>query len=300
MRIGSMSMFRQGVDAILARQTDLFRTQEQLSSGKRINSVSDDPASAAQLVGLSDSLDVTRQYQRNIDFIRSRLELEDTSLAAIGDALQRARELTVQGLNDTNSPEGRAGMAQEIRQILGAVVGLANSKDAAGEFLFAGFQGQAVPFAGDGAGNFSYAGDQGQRLIQIGAARQIADSDSGMDVFMKIPAVGGGFEDVFTTLYNLATDLEANAPNSSSLDQLDNAMNNLLGTRSTVGARLNAIDREETSNVALIEQLENTRSIIEDLDYAEAASRLNQQSITLQAAQQAFIKVQNLNLFNFL
>lgn len=300
MRIGTLNMFQQGIDAIVDRQTDLFRTQQQLSSGKRINRPSDDPSGAAQLVGLSDSLDLTRQYQRNIDSIRSRLQLEESSLAGIGDALQRARELAVQGLNDTYGPVERSGIALEIRQIVDEVVGLANRKDGAGEYLFGGFQGQSVPFSHDGVGNFSYAGDQGQRLIQVGAARQIADGDSGMDVFMKVPAVGGGYEDVFSTLYNLATDLEANAPNATSLEQIDNAMDNLLGVRATVGARLNAIERQETANVALIEQLENTRSIIEDLDYAEAASRLNQQSVTLQAAQQAFIKVQDLNLFNFL
>ncbi len=300
MRIGTLNMFQQGVDAMIDRQSDVFRTQQQLSSGKRINRPSDDPAGAAQLIGLSDSLDTTRQYQRNIDAIRSRLELEDSSLAAVGDALQRARELAVQGLNDTNSAENRAGMAQEIRQIVDELIGLANRTDAAGEFLFAGFRGQAAPFSHDGAGNFSYNGDQGQRMIQVGAARQIADGDSGLDVFMKIPAVGGGYEDMFTTLYTLANDLEADAPNGTSVQQIDNALDNVLGFRSAAGARLNAIDRQETMNVALIERLENTRSLIEDLDYAEAASRLNQESVTLQAAQQAFVKVQNLNLFNFL
>jgi len=300
MRIGTLNMFQQGIDSIIDRQTDLFRTQQQLSSGKRINRPSDDPSGAAQLIGLSDSLDVTRQYQRNIDSLRSRLQLEDGSLAAVGDALQRARELAVQGLNDTYGPEERVGMALEIRQIIDEVRGIANRTDGAGEYLFGGFRGQSAPFSDDGAGNFSYAGDQGQRLIQVSAARQIADGDSGFDVFMKIPAVGGGYEDVFSTLYTLATDLEANAPNGTSLEQIDNAMDNLLGFRASAGARLNAVERQETVNVAMIEQLENTRSIIEDLDYAEAASRLNQQSVTLQAAQQAFIKVQNLNLFNFL
>ncbi len=300
MRIGTLNMFRQGVDAILDRQAEVFRTQQQLSSGKRINTPSDDPSGAAQLVSLSDSLDVTRQYQRNIDSIRSRLALEDTTLASVDDALQRARELTVQGLNDSNGPESRTAMALEIRQILEEVKGLANRTDGADEYLFAGFQGQDIPFLDDGVGNFSYVGDQGQRLIQVGSTRQIADGDSGFDVFMKIPAVGGGYEDVFSTLYNLATDLEANAPNPASLDQLDNAMDNLSGVRATIGSRLNAVDRQETTNVALLEQLENTRSIIEDLDFAEAASRLNLQSVTLQAAQQAFVRVQDLNLFNFL
>jgi flagellar hook-associated protein 3 FlgL len=300
MRIGTLQLFRQGVNAILDQQTRVAGTQLQLASGKRINNPSDDPIGAAQLVGLSESLKVTEQYQKNIDHARSRLELEDAALGSVGNALQRARELAVQGLNDTNGAQDRAAIAQEIRQLTDEVLGLANRKDGAGEYLFAGFQGQNAPFSHDGSGNFSYAGDQGQRQVQVGPARQVADGDSGLDVFMKVPAAGGGFEDVFSTLYELATDLEANAPNAGSLDQIDAAMDHLLGFRATAGARLNAIDSQATINGALLEQLNATRSNIEDIDYAEAASRLSQQSVTLQAAQQAFVRVQNLNLFNFL
>ena len=212
MRIGTLQLFRQGVNAILDQQTRVAGTQLQLASGKRINKPSDDPIGAAQLVGLSESLKVTEQYQKNIDHARSRLELEDAALGSVGDALQRARELAVQGLNDTNGAQDRAAIAQEIRQLTDEVLGLANRKDGAGEYLFAGFQGQNAPFSHDGSGNFSYAGDQGQRQVQVGPARQVADGDSGLDVFMKVPAAGGGFEDVFSTLYKLATDLEANAP----------------------------------------------------------------------------------------
>jgi len=300
MRIGTLQLFRQGVNAILDQQTRVAGTQLQLASGKRINKPSDDPTGAAQILGLSESLKVTEQYQKNIEHARSRLELEDAALGSVGDALQRARELAVQGLNDTNGAQDRAAIAQEIRQLTDEVLGLANRKDGAGEYLFAGFQGQNAPFSHDGSGNFSYAGDQGQRQVQVGPARQVADGDSGLDVFMKVPAAGGGFEDVFSTLYKLATDLEANAPNAGSLDQIDTAMDHLLGFRATAGARLNAIDSQATINGALLEQLNATRSNIEDIDYAEAASRLSQQSVTLQAAQQAFVKVQNLSLFNFL
>ena len=300
MRIGTLQMFRQGLNSMLDQQTQLIRTQQQLSSGKRINNPSDDPTGAAQLIGLSESLKITDQYQRNIDAVRTRLELEDTALGSVGDALQRVRELMVQGLNDTNGPESRTAIAQEIRQLLDEVKGLANRKDANDEYLFAGFQGQTVPFSDNGAGTFSYAGDQGQREIQVGPARKIADGDAGLDVFMKIPAVAGGFEDVFSTLYNMATDLEADAPDPASLEQVDNALNHLLGFRAQTGARLNAIDSQERINGALLDQLELTRSTIEDLDYAEAASRLSQQSVTLQAAQQAFVRVQGLNLFNYL
>jgi len=300
MRIGTLHMFRQGINSIIDQQSKLFETQNQLATGKRINSPSDDPTGAAQLVGLSESSKITAQYQDNILAARTRLELEETALGSVGETLQRVRELTIQALNDTNNAMDRAAIAAEVRQLADEVIGLANRKDGNGQFMFAGFQVLTTPFSEAPPGTFTYNGDQGQRQIQIGSARQIADGDSGQAVFMDIPDGGGGFESIFATLETLASDLEANTPNGASLDQLDNAMNQFLGFRASIGARLNALDSQEKINVTMLIQLEKTRSVIEDLDYAEAASRLSRESVTLQAAQQAFVKVQNLNLFNYI
>lgn len=300
MRIGTLHMFRLGVSSILDQQTRLLKTQNQLAVGKRIVNPADDPMGSAQLIGLSETAKTTAQFQRNILAVRTRLELQDGALGSIGDALQRVRELTVAGLNDTNGAGERIAIAAEVRQLADHVMGLTNRKDGNGQYMFAGFQVLSVPFSETAPGVFSYAGDQGQRQIQIGAGRQLADGDSGQAVFMDIADGGGGFEDIFTTLENLATDLEANAPNGSSLDQIDRAMDHLLGFRATAGARLNALESQESINGALLVQLEQTRSTIEDLDYAEAATRLSRESVILQAAQQSFVKVQNLNLFNYL
>ena len=301
MRIGTLHMFRQGVNGMLDQQVKLFNTQNQLSTGKRINNPSDDPTSAARLVGLSESAKTTAQYQDNILAARTRLELEEAALGSVGDALLRVRELAVAGQNNTYGLQERTALALEIRQLADEVMGLGNRKQANGQFMFSGYQVQTTPFSETAPGVFSYAGDQGQRLIQVGPARQIADGDSGQAVFMDIPDGGGGFESVFATLENLATNLEANiAPNAADLAQMDRAMEHLVGFRAAGGARLNALENQHAINETMLLQLEVTRSSIEDLDYAEAASRLSLESIVLQAAQQAFVKVQNLNLFNFL
>jgi len=300
MRISTLQMFRQGVNSILDQQTKLIKTQNQLSTGKRINSPSDDPTGAAKLVGLSESTKLTAQYQDNILAARTRLELEESALGFVGETLQRVRELNIQALNDTNGAVERAAIAVEVRQLAAEVIGLANRRDASGQFMFAGFQVLTTPFSEAPPGTFNYNGDQGQRQIQIGAARQIADGNSGQAVFMDIPDGGGGFESIFATLETLATDLEANTPNGASLDQIDRAMNQFLGFRASTGARLNALENQEKINGAMLVQLEQTRSVIEDLDFAEAASRLSRESVTLQAAQLAFVKIQDLNLFNFI
>jgi len=300
MRISTLQMFRQSVDTILDQQTKLNKTQNQLSTGKRINNPSDDPTGAAKLVKLSETSRITEQYQNNILAARSRLVLEESTLGSAGDALQRIRELTIAALNDTNGAAERTAIAVEVRQLAEEVMGLANSKDGSGQFMFAGFQVLTMPFSESPPGTFNYNGDQGQRQIQIGASRQIADGNSGQAVFMDIPDGSGGFESIFTTLETLASNLEADAPDGASLDQIDRAMDQFLGVRASAGARLNALDNQEKINGSMLIQLETTRSTVEDLDFAEAASRLSRESITLQAAQQAFVKVQNLNLFNFI
>jgi flagellar hook-associated protein 3 FlgL len=301
MRVSTVHMFQQGLDAIVDRQSKLLKTQLQLSSGKRVNNPSDDPAGAARILDLQQGAAITRQYQANILAGQSRLELEDAVLASVTNSLQRARELAVGGLNGTQSIEDRTAMAKEIRQITDEVMALANTKDANGDYLFSGFQTQTAPFSTNGSGTYTYSGDQGQRFLQVGPTRQVSVGDSGMAVFMKIPdGAGTGFQDVFTSLYNLATDLEANTPNSRSLTELDNAIENILGVRAQAGARLNAIDREREVNDSMLFELEQARSAVEDIDFAEAASRLSRQSLVLEAAQQSFIRVQNLSLFNFL
>lgn len=87
---------------------------------------------------------------------------------------------------------------------------------------------------------------------------------------------------------------------SISLQNIDNAMNTVLGVQTSVGARMNVIDSTglENDEAALINT--TVRSGLEDLDYAEALSRLSMESIVLQAAQQSFVKINSLNLFNFL
>ncbi|MDO9371179.1 MAG: flagellar hook-associated protein FlgL [Gammaproteobacteria bacterium] len=118
-------------------------------------------------------------------------------------------------------------------------------------------------------------------------------------------------QDIFTTLQNMAVALETpvngaagqakfnNAMNRA-LTDIDQSMNSILVTTSGVGARINAIDSQKAANDAYTLQLQQTLSTVQDLDYASAASQLNQQLLALQAAQQSFAKVQRLTLFDYL
>jgi flagellar hook-associated protein 3 FlgL len=118
-------------------------------------------------------------------------------------------------------------------------------------------------------------------------------------------------QDVFTTLQNLVDTLRSAGGTEPDRAEFHNAMNRFLADinqaqdhlsalRSQVGGRLNTIDDEVDNNEVASLQMQEALSREEDLDYAQAATDFNLQLIALQAAQQAFVRVQNLSLFNFL
>jgi len=300
MRLSTAQIFQQAVTAMQNKQVELAKTQQQLATGQKNLAPSDDPAAATRILDLNHIIETTDQYQRNADFAETRLAMEEVALTSVGDVLQRVRELAVRAGNASLGAEERQIIAAEVRTNMEDLVQLANSKDASGEYLFSGFQSDTEPFSHDGSGNFSYAGDQGQRSLQIGASRQVPVGDAGNDVFMKVADGVGGISNMFAAVYDFVTDLEANAPPTTTITRLDSALDTVLNTRAAIGSRMNTIDNQRNANDSFNLVLKENRSTLEDLDYAEAVSRFEQQLLVLQASQQSFIKIEGLSLFNYL
>jgi flagellar hook-associated protein 3 FlgL len=276
----------------------------QLSTGKKILTPSDDPVAAARSIDLNQGIKQTEQYQSNINAARQRLDLENGVLQNTTDVLHRIKELGVQGLNATNSPSDRIIIATEMESLNEHLVGLANTRNANGEYLFSGFKSATQAFSKNTvSGGYTYAGDANQRTIQIGETRQIADGDPGINVFgtpaNSLPAAGAN-ANIFEAIGRFAADLRSNAPSSASLDDVASALDKILTVEASIGARLNALDSQEGVNADAILNMKTVLSATEDLDYAEAISRFNLQTVSLQAAQQAFTQVKKLSLFNYL
>jgi len=192
MRISTSLLQQLGTNSILDNQARLSKTQQQLSTGRRILTPSDDPVGATRVLDLNQSIDSLQQYTANSTAAQSRLQLEESVLQSSGDLLTRINELAVQANNATASNETRAGIASEAEQLLGELVAYANTKDGNGDYLFAGFQVGATPYSQTGM-NVSYNGDQGQRFLEIGPGRQIAVGDPGADVFNRVKNGNGTF-----------------------------------------------------------------------------------------------------------
>jgi flagellar hook-associated protein 3 FlgL len=309
MRISTSWNQQLGVNAMLDQQSKLSDTQMRLSSGKKYLTPSENTVAATSLIDLDQTIKENEQYQVNIGSARQRLSLEETSLSSATDVLQNIRELTIQGLNGSNNAENRKQIADKIDQLNKQLMGIANTQNANGEYIFSGYKSDQATYTSTLTPPATippvYQGDFNQRLITIGPnTRQVADGDPGDSVFGTVSAVGplaaGSINNVFQAVAKLSSDLRANTPNTASLTDIDSSMDRINTTEASVGARLNALDSQENLNADYILDHRKTASAVGDLDYAEALSKFNLQQIALQAAQQAFVKVQDLSLFKYL
>jgi flagellar hook-associated protein 3 FlgL len=193
MRVSNDTLRTVFLNALEDAQRRIVDTQTQVSTGRRINTPSDDPVAAARIAELDASLSRLDQYQANSGTARNQLGLEEEALASTIDNLQRVRELTVQANNATLSVGDRKVIAQELHERAEALRSLGNTTDANGRYLFAGYSEATQPFTVSAAGAVVYNGDQGQRTLQVGQTRFVAISDSGSEIFQKIPTGNGTF-----------------------------------------------------------------------------------------------------------
>lgn len=204
MRISTNMIFNSGVATINRQTADLLHLQQQVSTGRRIVTPSDDPVAAARVLEVQQAKDVLGQYTANQGNAQDALNLEEAQLKSVGDMFGRLRELLVQAGNDPLSANDRRSIALELRARFDELMGIANSTDGSGQYLFSGFKGSTTPFSGNvdalisGASTeVQYAGDDGQRTLQVSPTRNLPISDAGNDVFMRIKN-GNGY---FTTAY---------------------------------------------------------------------------------------------------
>lgn len=182
MRISTNTMFETGTNQLGTLQAQLARTQQQLATNRRMLTPADDPIASAHALEVSQAQSVNTQFATNRQNARSTLSLEDAALAGVTSLLQDAQALTITAGNGAYSASDRATIANELSGRLEDLMGLANSTDGTGGYLFGGFRSASPPFVRSDTGT-TYVGDQGQRQVQIGSARQIAMSDAGSAVF---------------------------------------------------------------------------------------------------------------------
>lgn len=177
---------------LVQKQSELAQAQLQISTGKRVNTPSDDPARSAHIVRMQEAESQLEQYQRNASLAESQLSLEEAALSGTTNTLMRIRELALSANSGTVDDSSRAAHNSEVKLRMDELFDLANSKDSLGNYLFSGSNTQTTPFTRDSG--ISYNGSDDVQLTTIGLGRKIQTGDSGADAFMRVRNGNGTFQ----------------------------------------------------------------------------------------------------------
>ena len=176
MRIATSTIFEAGVRQLGTLQSDMAKLQTQMSSNKRVVTPSDDPVAASRALEVTQSQSLNTQLATNRSNARSALSQEEVTLNGVTSLLQDVQDLVVSSGNGTFTDADRASKATELEGRLQDLLGLANTADGNGGFMFSGYKSATQPFNLSATGA-DYAGDQGQRMVQIGSTRVQAAGD---------------------------------------------------------------------------------------------------------------------------
>jgi flagellar hook-associated protein 3 FlgL len=183
MRLSTNQMFNANVAGYQKGYAGLVKTQEQITSGNRIQTPADDPVGSARLLQLEQQQALLGQYKNNLTDATNSLTQEHSILDSLILVSQRARELAGHAGNGAYSDHDRKAIALELQQIENELFGLMNSKDASGDYWFSGSQSGTQPYVRNSDGTYSYQGDESQRSLQVATGMQISIGDSGYDAF---------------------------------------------------------------------------------------------------------------------
>jgi flagellar hook-associated protein 3 FlgL len=272
----------------------LQTSEQQLSSGYKLNQPSDDPYGASQALKLRADLAANQQYQGNVSDANSWQSVADTALGDIGDSLQRARDLVIQGGNDTNGTSDRQAIVTELTQLIDSIKTDANTQYA-GRYIFSGTSTNTQPY--QLGTNDGYSGNTALITREIGAGVQVAINQPGSGV------IGDASSGLLATLRTIVNDLQSgntNALNTTDLSALDSANDTLLNARAQVGA---LSDRLTTATNRLQQTEQSTTQLlsnVQDADMTQVMINFSTQQAAYQAALRAGAQIIQPSLMDFL
>ena len=266
-------------------QANTQQLTSQLTSGVRVNSLSDDPLAAGQNVLLLNQIQQDDSFTQSSTLVTGKLQVADSALGSVVSQLTQAISLATSANNGTNNPSDVKSIANQISGILNEVTTLANTSYQ-GQYIFAGGQTSSAPFTTTGAGT-TYNGDNDVNYLAMPNGQQIQLNVPGSQIF-----AGNGSNNVFAALNNLVADYSSGtvdpAQATSDTQALTTALNYVSQQRVTIDSSItqltsasNAVTNEKT-------QLMASQTSLMQADVAQLSTQLSL-SETQQTALEAVI-----------
>ncbi|KQU71319.1 MULTISPECIES: flagellar hook-associated protein FlgL [unclassified Rhizobacter] len=191
MRISTSNSYDASLQQLMKRQDDLSSAQEQLTTGKRVNRASDDPAAAARAERALAAEKRAVAGQRAVDASKNAMTLTESALGDATDLLQQVRETLIAAGNATYTDAERKGLSDKISELRKQLMAVANRADGAGTYLFGGQGAGQAPFL-DAAGGVVYQGGDGEAEVASDEALPI--TTNGDQIWMQARSGNGVFD----------------------------------------------------------------------------------------------------------
>lgn len=265
----------------------LNTVQSQISSGKKLQTFSDDAAGASQSLVLRSALGDNAQYQRNAASATAFLTATQGALATAAGVVQSARQIAVAGANSTQTPDSLAALGDQVDGIIQQLAQAANTQSQ-GRYIFGGTATTTAPYDS----TQTYQGNTGAISSTLGPGRSVQINTPG----------SAAFGPAFTALQSLKTDLAAGDAKAVSGDigKVDTALSALNNASATAGAKANQATAATQNLTRAQSDYQTSISNIEDVDLAQAYVQLQSATNVYQASLSTVAKASQYSLADFL
>jgi flagellar hook-associated protein 3 FlgL len=175
-----------------ALETALAGTQQQLSTGLKVQNAADDPTGMTTVNQLNTEISASTQYVTNSNAAQTNLQLEESALSNASNIMQNANTLAVEANDSSLTAAQRGDIATQLQQDLNQLVAIGNTTDSTGAYLFGGIANSSAPFS-QSNNNITYNGSTQVNQVQISSNQSISAGDSGFGAFMNVPTGNGTF-----------------------------------------------------------------------------------------------------------
>ncbi|MFH1982204.1 MAG: flagellar hook-associated protein FlgL [Pseudomonadota bacterium] len=285
---------------LFQRAGKLVDAQTRVSTQKRINRPSDDPAGMSSVLNYRKTIASIDQYQRNVGVAKTRLDIVETTLGMADDLVNQAKRITAANASGSSDAASRAIAADQITDIRDQLLGLANTQQN-GVYLFGGRKTDTPPFTADPAtGVITYVGDN-----TAGAdARYIVGENSEVSVRANGAEIFTGAEDVFALMADVVGELSSGAPDTAVIQDRQNrmvdAIDQLRQIRAGNAATYGRLESTENQLSRFRLGFETALAETEGVDLAEAILDLKAEESAYESALAASARVIQPSLLKFL
>lgn len=193
MRLPTVTQFRLQMNALAKQYDDVNTLQQQTTSGQKIQRSSENPLLADKINAIKDAMQLGKGYDLNTTLANNRVSQMSTSMQQTVNIMHQVKDRVLSAQNDTMSNENRASIAKELEGYAETLLGIVNTQDSNGEYLFSGINSATQPYL-SGENGFRYQGASEITRIALASHAMIPLNDSGFRVFGDIKTGNGVYE----------------------------------------------------------------------------------------------------------